>query len=72
MTETDKPEPRNHAVRWKAEDWARIEEAARVKGEQEHLQLTATDIIRSGALRFVAEILSPPEVVVPARRATDQ
>jgi hypothetical protein len=73
MTDPGKPEPRNHAVRWKAEDWERIEEAARIKGAEEHLDLTPTDIIRSGALRFVAEILAPSTVVapVPQRRATD-
>jgi hypothetical protein len=73
MTDPSKAEPRNHAVRWKAEDWERIEEAARIKGAEEHLDLTPTDIIRSGALRFVAEILAP-NVVAPAhprRRADD-
>lgn len=73
MTDPSKAEPRNHAVRWKAADWERIEEAAAKKGAEEHLDLTPTDIIRSGALRLVAEILAPPVVVasVPQRRASD-
>ena len=44
-------------IGWDHEDWERIEEAARRRGEQEHLDLTPTDIIRAGTRRLVAEIL---------------
>jgi hypothetical protein len=58
MPDLEKPEPRVHGIRWLPDDWKKVEEAARVLGEREHLEITPTDIIRSGALRHAAEILN--------------
>jgi uncharacterized protein (DUF1778 family) len=51
---------RGLTVRWKIADYELLEEAARVLGQREHLSITTTDIIRSGALRRAEEILSQP------------
>jgi hypothetical protein len=61
MPESSKPTEtgsRGHTIKWDRADLARIEEAARVLSEREHLDLNATDIIRSGARRFAEEILN--------------
>lgn len=55
--EQDRQAGRKHTVVWDPEDWQRIEEAARVKSEQEHMDLLAVDIIRSGTRRYVEEVL---------------
>jgi hypothetical protein len=47
-----------HTIKWDSVDWDRIEEATRLLGERHHIDLTTTDIIRSGARRFVEEILN--------------
>lgn len=49
---------RGLTVRWRIADWERIEQAAKALGEREHLRITPTDIVRSGALRRAEEILS--------------
>ena len=48
-----------HQVRWEADDWARILRTAEVLGDRDHLNLTATDIIRSGTLKLVEATLGP-------------
>jgi len=58
MTEHGKQEPQSHTVRWPQEDWERIKDAARALGEREHIPITPTDIIRSGAIRRADEILT--------------
>lgn len=58
MTESSKATDRPHTIRWDPEDWERIEEAAQLLGERQHLDLAAVDIIRSGTRRFVDEILT--------------
>lgn len=59
MPETSKQtESRTHNMRWDGEDWDRIADAASKLSELEHLDLSPTDIIRSGARRFAEEILS--------------
>lgn len=61
MTGPNKPseavESRSLTIRWPAEDFAKIEEAAKAKSEQEQYTVTPTDIIRSGALMRANEIL---------------
>lgn len=59
MEPEEKP-GRKHTVVWDPDDWQRIEEAARVKGEQEHMDLAPVDIIRSGTRRLVEEIIGTP------------
>ena len=49
---------RPHTIRWDPADWDRIEEAAKVLAERQHMDLAAVDIIRSGTRRFVDEILT--------------
>lgn len=49
---------RGLTVRWPAADFERIEAAARLLGDREHIDITPTDIIRSGAIRRAEEILS--------------
>jgi len=60
------PEPGNEqevsamkglTIRWDAELFARIEQAAKVLSEREHLDITMTDIIRRATRREVEEIL---------------
>jgi len=58
--ESEEKSGRKHTVVWDIDDWQRIEEAARAKGEQEHMDLGAVDIIRSGTRRLVEEILGAP------------
>ena len=58
MTDLEKAEPRVHGIRWLPDDWKKVEEAARIVGEREHMEITPTDIIRSGALRWASEILA--------------
>lgn len=71
MTEAGKANPvenRPHTVRWDMTDWERIEEAARVLGERQHLDLAPVDIIRSGARRFADEILTTKTPEAERRR----
>lgn len=67
MTEPGKATDRPHTIRWDLSDWERLEEAARVLGERQHLDLAPVDIIRSGARRFADEILSPRHVETERR-----
>jgi hypothetical protein len=59
MTEPVKQESdeKVHAIKWRGEEWDRIELAARALTEREHFTVTPTDIIRSGAARRSEEIL---------------
>lgn len=52
---------RIHAVRWDRDVFARLERAAEVWSEREHLSLTVADVIRTGAIRRADEILSAVE-----------
>ena len=61
MEEETRP-GRKHTIVWDPDDWERIEEAARAKAEQEHMDLAALDIIRAGTRRYVEEILGAPLV----------
>lgn len=57
MEDTEKGQPRVHNVRWLPDDWAKLEAAAKVLGDREHMEITPTDIIRSGAIRRAEEII---------------
>jgi hypothetical protein len=59
MTEPEKPEAteKRHMVIWQLEDWEKLEAAAALMNEREHLSLIPADIIRSGAIRRAEEIL---------------
>lgn len=59
------PEFKDHAIRWSREDWDRILHAAEILNEREHLDLTPTDIIRSGTRRYLDEFLA--DKPAPAR-----
>lgn len=50
-------EEKVHAVKWRGEEWDRIEAAAAAMTEREHFPVSPTDIIRSGAVRRADEIL---------------
>lgn len=52
-----------HPVRFTGEQWSLLERAAEKFGEREHMKTTATDIIRSGAIRRAEEILGVTEAV---------
>jgi hypothetical protein len=49
---------RKHTIAWDREDWERIEAAARKLGDEQHLDVAAVDIIRSGARLRAIQILS--------------
>ncbi len=51
------PEEKVHAVKWRGEEWERIEAAAKALSDEQHFPVTPTDIIRSGAVRRADEIL---------------
>ena len=69
LTLSDKVDPmsapvkpdRKHTVIWSGEDWERLEAAARVFGQREHMDVAEVDIIRSGARRLAEEILASAE-----------
>jgi len=67
MADTDKhgeqAEERGLTIRWKIPDWERIQAAAQALSEREHFPVSPTDIIRSGAMRRVEEILSESPAV---------
>lgn len=45
-------------VRWTEEDWQRINLAADVLQARDHRETDASEVIRMGTRRFVAEILN--------------
>jgi hypothetical protein len=47
-----------HAIKWRGQEWDRIELAAKALTDREHFTITPTDIIRSGAARRAEEILA--------------
>lgn len=53
---------RGLTVRWRVADLDRIAAAARALGQREHIDVTVTDIIRSGAIRRAEEILDAQQV----------
>lgn len=59
MDHNDKPPEeakRSMTVSWPHDQWERIESAARILSEQEHFEVTPTDIIRSGAVRRADDV----------------
>ena len=64
MSDTDKHEgeqaddEKSFTIRWKLHEWERIQEAVRTLTEREHFRHSPTDVIRSGAMRRVEEILN--------------
>lgn len=58
MPATPKPTIWAHTVRWMIADYEAIEQAAKVLAAREHIEITPTDIIRSGAIRRADEILA--------------
>jgi hypothetical protein len=62
MTSPSNAEPdegRGLTVRWNAEDWAKLKDAAEAETARQGFRVTPTDIIRSGAIRRADEILNP-------------
>ena len=53
---------KHHPVRWKRDEWNRISEAATILRDREHIEITPTDIIRSGAIRRADEIIEAARV----------
>lgn len=49
--------PLARGVRWKPDEWARIQEAVAALAARHQVRATAADVIRSGTLRRVEEIL---------------
>lgn len=54
---TDEPETRALTVRWSADQFEKIEEAARVLAAKTGASATPTDVIRFGAVQRAEEIL---------------
>jgi len=52
---TDKNRPRG--VRWTPSEWRRIQEAVAKLAEQQERRASASEVIRTGTLRRVEEIL---------------
>jgi len=59
MTElcNDVPKGSSLTVRWKGDEFAKIEAAAQALSAREQIAITRTDIIRRGALREAEAIL---------------
>ena len=47
-------------VRWLPSAWARIRQAAEVLTERNHVKTNPADVIRTGTLRYVEEVLASP------------
>lgn len=60
MSDTDKNGEleKGLTIRWKGPEWERILQAAETLSEREHFRHTPTDVIRSGAMRWVEDILN--------------
>lgn len=48
---------RRHTIRWREEDWARIERAAEKLASEMHVEIDPVDLIRGASLRRADEIL---------------
>jgi len=56
--ESEVSPPKGLTIRWDGDLYERIEQAARVLSEREHLDVNTTDLIRRAVRREVEEILS--------------
>jgi hypothetical protein len=59
QTEEKASDDRIHSVRWDRAVFERLERAAEVWSERDHISVSAADVIRTGAIKRADDILGP-------------